>query len=408
MKKVITFLGTKRQATQYSLGNQIYTGDVFAQALRQFLEFDQMLVFVTARARSEVYPVLEALGDDRIIPVDIPIGENADEMWEIFEKLTSQIDDGDEVSFDITHGLRSIPFLVFLAAAFLKSAKQVTIEGIYYGASELRQDSEGNSRPAPIIDLSEFVTLLDWLNASEQFREFGNASELARQLRQAGTEPSLGNAAKALEKVSRSLRLILPDQAMEASYELERSLEDAAEAIKQSARPFSVLSKQVTNSYAPLALPNPRGKKSLINGLQIERQMIQWYLDRNLVIQAVAVAREWLISWGALYAGHTSIYDWKKTREPVENAFNEAARGTASLGLEYRKANGEFIFENHCLSTGEASHKLFSELGDVRNTLLHAGKNLNERSAVELERRARKLCKLIEELPLPSGSEKSR
>ena len=191
MKKVITFLGTKRQATQYSLGNQIYTGDVFAQALRQFLEFDQMLVFVTARARSEVYPVLEALGDDRIIPVDIPIGENADEMWEIFEKLTSQIDDGDEVSFDITHGLRSIPFLVFLAAAFLKSAKQVTIEGIYYGASELRQDSEGNSRPAPIIDLSEFVTLLDWLNASEQFREFGNASELARQLRQAGTEPEL-------------------------------------------------------------------------------------------------------------------------------------------------------------------------------------------------------------------------
>ena len=90
MKKVITFLGTKRQATQYSLGNQIYTGDVFAQALRQFLEFDQMLVFVTARARSEVYPVLEALGDDRIIPVDIPIGENADEMWDIFEKLTSK------------------------------------------------------------------------------------------------------------------------------------------------------------------------------------------------------------------------------------------------------------------------------------------------------------------------------
>ena len=408
MKKVITFLGTNPRSTQYSLGDQIYTGDVFAQALRQFLEFDQMLVFVTERARSEVYPVLEALGDDRIIPVDIPIGENADEMWDIFDKLTSQIDDGDEVSFDITHGLRSIPFLVFLAATFLKSAKQVSIKRIYYGAFELRKGSQENPGPAPIIDLSELITLLDWLNASEQFMKFGNASELARQLRKAGTEASLEKAAVTLEKVSRSLRLILPDQVMEASHELEKSLMNAEEAIKQSARPFSVLLKQVTDSYFPFALPNPRGKKSLINGLQIERQMIQWYLDRNLVIQAVAVAREWLISWGALYAGHTSIYDWKKTREPVENAFNEAARGTASLGLEYRKANGEFIFENHCLSTGEASHRLFSELGDVRNTLLHAGKNLNERSAVELERRARKLCKLIEELPLPSGSEMSK
>ena len=408
MKKVITFLGTNPRFTQYSLGDQIYTGDVFAQALRQFLQFDQMLVFVTESARREVYPVLESLEDARIIPVDIPIGENTDEMWDIFEKLTCQIDEKDEVSFDITHGLRSIPFLVFLAAAFLKSAKQVSINGIYYGAFELRKGSQQNPGPAPIIDLSEFVTLLDWLNASEQFRGFGNASELARQLRQAGSEPGLGTVAKALERVSRSLRLILPDQAMEASHALEKSLMDAAEEIKQSARPFSVLSKQVTNSYAPFALPNPRGKKSQINSLEIERQMIQWYLDRNLVIQAVAVAREWLISWGAVYAGHTSLYDWKTTREPVENAFNEASRGTASLGLELRKASGKFIFENHCLSTGEPSHKLFSELGDVRNTLLHAGKNLNERSAVELERRARKLCKLIEELPLPSGSEKSR
>ena len=184
MKKVITFLGTKRQATQYSLGNQIYTGDVFAQALRQFLEFDQMLVFVTESARREVYPVLEALKDERIKPVDIPIGETPDEIWDIFEKLTCQIDEKDEVSFDITHGLRSIPFLVFLAAAFLKSAKQVSIKRIYYGAFELRKGSQENPGPAPIIDLSELITLLDWLNASEQFMKFGNASQLAARLRQ--------------------------------------------------------------------------------------------------------------------------------------------------------------------------------------------------------------------------------
>ena len=93
MKKVITFLGTKRQPTQYSLNDQMFSGDVFAQALQQFLDFDQMLVFVTEKARSEVYPVLEALEDDRIIPVDIPIGETPSEMWDIFEKLTSQIDE---------------------------------------------------------------------------------------------------------------------------------------------------------------------------------------------------------------------------------------------------------------------------------------------------------------------------
>ena len=263
MKKIISFLGTNTNSTEYSLDGQIYTGDVFAQALRQFLEFDQMLVFVTKEAKTKSFPVLEALDDERIVPVEIPIGENAGEMWQIFEALTSRIVDNDVVSFDITHGLRSIPFLVFLAAAFLKSAKQVKIRGIYYGAFELQQDSQGNPRPAPIIDLSEFVTLLDWLNASEQFRRFGNASELAAQLRRSGSDPSLYKAAEALEKVSRSLRLILPDQAMKASKELQESLNEATEAIEQKVRPFAVLSQRVKDSYEPLALDRPRSKDNL-------------------------------------------------------------------------------------------------------------------------------------------------
>ena len=407
--KIITFLGTRTQSTEYSLYSrdgqpkgQPYTGKVFAEVLYKLLEFDQMLVFVTKEAKTKSFPVLEALDDERIVPVDIPIGENAEEMWQIFEELTSRIDDNDEVSFDITHGLRSIPFFVFLTAAFLKSARQVTIKGIYYGAFELNKDTEGRSRPAPIIDLSEFVSLLDWLNASEQFRRFGNASELASRLRSAGHKSSLKEAATALEKVSRSLRLILPDQAMKASHELQNSLMTATKAIEHSARPFSALSKQVIGSYAPLALPNPRGQKSLLDSLELERQIIQWYLDRDLIIQAVTVAREWIISWGAVHAGHTTIYDWKKTREPVENTFLEASRGTASLGLKFREASGELIFENYHLSTGDPSHKLFYQLGEVRNTLLHAGKNLNQRSAVELERRAKNLCKLIKELPLPT------
>src|SRR5690606_34875091 len=122
----------------------------------------------------------------------------------------------------------------------------------------------GNSRLAPVIELSEFVSLLDWLNASDQFIRTGNAFSLANLLRAARPQynryqgdrealqqgKQIKRAADALEETSRALRLILPDQAMEASETLQGDMGAAAAAIQQWARPFTVLAQHVTDAYA--------------------------------------------------------------------------------------------------------------------------------------------------------------
>jgi hypothetical protein len=50
MRKVITFLGTSPRETTYSYKGGTYRGRAFGEALCQFLDFDQMLVFVTEEA----------------------------------------------------------------------------------------------------------------------------------------------------------------------------------------------------------------------------------------------------------------------------------------------------------------------------------------------------------------------
>ena len=105
-----------------------------------------MLVCVTEEAKRQNWGVLEGLDDPRIQSIDIPIGRDIAEMWQTFEIIACHIAEGDRVTFDITHGLRSLPFLVFLFAAYLKEAKNVVIDAIYYGALEL-----GNSRSEPPI-----------------------------------------------------------------------------------------------------------------------------------------------------------------------------------------------------------------------------------------------------------------
>lgn len=60
-RKVITFLGKYPRQTAYLYKGQTYQGRVFAEALRQFLTFDHMLVFTTREAETTTWPVLAAL-----------------------------------------------------------------------------------------------------------------------------------------------------------------------------------------------------------------------------------------------------------------------------------------------------------------------------------------------------------
>ena len=58
MRQIITFLGTVIKPTVYRLGEQEYTARVFAEALRQFVDFDRMLVCATERARETTWPLV--------------------------------------------------------------------------------------------------------------------------------------------------------------------------------------------------------------------------------------------------------------------------------------------------------------------------------------------------------------
>jgi len=126
---VITFLGVNPQEVDYEYQGKTYTGKVFAEALKQCLKFDRMLVLTTPEAKEKTFPLLQKCGDPRIQEVPIPTGKTEAEMWEIFDAVIQHVPESEEVTFDITHGLRSIPFLVFLFAAYLQSAKQVQIRG---------------------------------------------------------------------------------------------------------------------------------------------------------------------------------------------------------------------------------------------------------------------------------------
>jgi CRISPR-associated Csx2 family protein len=411
MRKIITFLGIRPQETTYLYNGQPYKGRVFAEALRQFETYDQMLVCATEKAHQEVWPILAALNDERIIEVQIKDGKSTEEDWEIFDQIIGHVQNQDTVIFDITHGLRSLPFLIFLFAAYLKTARNVDIAAIYYGALELGNFKE--NKPAPVLNLTEFVAMLDWLTATERFNRTGDARDLAGLLKklraqlgkQYQSDPSqsegvgrLGNLAGALTDISQALRLIRPNHAMQKIAGLEERIQKARPMLDQtpSARPFALLLDSVAQTYRSLAHDTPDHPAQARQVLAIERTMIHWYAEREQWVQAVSLAREWLLSWIMVMLDLNQLNNLD-LREKIERVVGAEAN-------EYRNADAnDQTFTSVFLKSVPQIDKVLSlwlSLTKVRNDIDHAGKRENPEEPKSLIANIQKLIQRLDDLEI--------
>jgi len=404
---LITFLGKKPIKTSYAWQGQVYEGEVFAEALRQFVAFDHMLVFSTPEAHQYAWPALEKLHDPRIEEVPIPIGQNNQEIWQIFEQVIERVPRCETVAFDITHGLRSIPFLVFLFAAYLKTARQVTIDAIYYGAFEL--GSAEQHLPAPVIDLSEFTSMLDWLTATNRFVETGDGDAMARLLRagmpagvQMSNDPQarqlgqqLKSAADAIEAVSLALSTARPVESMQSAAHLAATLQQASPGIRQRARPFDLLADQVVAQYGQFGLEDPMDEAQRVKNLRRQLAMIGWYLDRRRIIQAVTLAREWIVSLLA-YTFGADMFDSRSVRPGVETALNNGVERRKPARPLRNKIQYDEQFE--ALPQANELAGLWSQLIELRNDLAHVGMRQSPKPARKLYQKARTLQPALENL----------
>ncbi len=406
---LITFLGkmspTPRLA-HYTFDGQTYAGYVFPEALRQFVDYDRMVVFVTAEARVTSLPYLTKLNDPRITAVDIPDGRLANERWAIFDKLVGVVEDQDTVLFDITHGFRSIPFFVFQAIAFLKSARRdVTVARVLYG--EFGQDGA----PGPVIDLTDLVSLLDWMSATDQFVDLGNSRPLVAELEKttAALPPAdpdrqrLADFANALGGVSDSLQLVIADRAMSDAHRLRLSLRQAHEPLQRHVRPFLPLIQRVETAFAPFALPEGL-QRNVWQALARERRIVAWYLRRHLFYQAIALAFEWLISYAlALLADDTLSREEIRLHMAVVNKAERLGVHRLSPREHERLPRAKAVLNRLMPAERQRLLTLFADVSRQRNDLMHASKTVHEQmTAAQREAAITTVCQQLTQLPLPS------
>jgi CRISPR-associated DxTHG motif protein len=398
MRKIIAFLGKLKPDAAlmtYDIDGQRYEAKVFAQALYQYEIFDQMLVFVTDDAKESAWPVLAALQDDRIRPIRIPVGEDNQQMWDIFEIVIKHIEAGDELVFDITHGLRSLPFLSFLFSAYAKFAKKAEIRAVYYGALELTKNGI-----TPVLDLSRFVQMFDWMNAASRFADLGDSRALsdllrseipphhelavnteARQLRK-----GLEKTAAELEKMSTALLLARPLEVLEKSADLSSRLKDAGISSHKAVLPFQTVKDKIITEYSQFA----KGDDQWQN-LSKQLRLVEWYVDRDYTIQAATLAREWVVS--VLVFKFNRVMLNKDDRKAVEDALNNINHKESKASSERPSHDAEQVMgmlKGWPADLFNALINLWESLRNLRNDIAHVGMNDQEVTGNSLRGQMRK------------------
>lgn len=382
--KAISFLGTGRYSeTTYFDGSQECQTKLFPVALCQFKRPSSLLVIVTEPARTmwlgELRDRLQPLG---IIPepVDIPDGHSVDDLWKIFESLTKLLKEGEKVIFDITHSLRTLPFLSFLVASYLRVAKRVDIRGVYYGAFEARQPASDPPSPtdrSPVFDLSPFMNLLEWTTATDQFLKTGNGQGLANLLK--AENPATQSLAASIDRIAQSLHLLRPMDVMREAAELPKHIASAGPSVSRSVPPFATLLKRVEQDYGAFGLQNPMDYTMNARGcLARQLKMVEWYAEKGQVVHALSLAREWLPS---LLCYHFNVDPMEKAeREDMELLLN---------GGTIKDNHGNVVKESPRLSdwsqvpNGKQLRALWGgalNLANLRNDVLHAGFRKNAKS----------------------------
>jgi CRISPR-associated Csx2 family protein len=116
----------------------------------------------------------------------IPTGKSEQEIWDIFSAVFEQIEEGDELYFDITHAFRSLPLLAMVILNYAKVIKNIQVKAIGYGAMEAIGEGwqvekmDIKERNVPVFDLLPFDHLLDWSTAIDKFLTAGDASSITK------------------------------------------------------------------------------------------------------------------------------------------------------------------------------------------------------------------------------------
>ncbi len=210
-RKLITFLGTTSYVPCHyflSDGRKSGLGKFVQSAILELFggdwtQGDQIIVCLTKEAREDNWKdrteekgIILGLKSTlqvqhpyvAVKEVNIEADQSVEAQWELFNKLVELVKPNDVIYFDVTNAFRSFPIIALMVWNYAKTLYGAAQGKILYGNFEALGprskiiDMPEAKRLAPMIDLTEMASLLDWTIGVDQFLRYGNTATLVAMI----------------------------------------------------------------------------------------------------------------------------------------------------------------------------------------------------------------------------------
>ncbi|PWR70458.1 TIGR02221 family CRISPR-associated protein [Methanospirillum stamsii] len=387
--KLLSFIGTGRlQNTRYSFRDRMIETPVVQEAICSFFPVSDVVIFATEKAEGINFSeVSKNLPDIRLVRV--PEGRSEAELWQIFLTVAGEVEEGDEIIFDITHGFRSLPFIATLSAAYLQDVKGVQLKALLYGAFDATDDGV-----TPIFDLSGFIEIFSWMAGVRSFLTHVDAGEILRLIKSVTAElyqdkdaserpVHLNNFAARLDAFTSSVRLSRPVEGISSATGIIESL-PMAESEIASFTPALVPLIGKISAVSRYAAPDPDEDDGISREyLEKQLEMIRFQVEKGLYQPAVTLAREWMVSVLIFAAGDGNQWLSKNIREE-----GEWTLGGASKKLRNSRFDSTIYSEWYLKHPSwKECTGIWDEVSGIRNEIAHCGMNEKKQKTKRLEAR---------------------
>ena len=288
--------------TVYELAKEKSAPTRFVQvAEMELLGGDQFdVVFIVATSKSKEIHFEKLSGQMQRFggcPTCITIEEEMEpeDQWEWFELILENIEHGDLLTVDLTHGYRSVPIIFSAAINFLQKARAVRLNAVYYGAFDK------NRKLAPIIDMKDFYLINEWADAVGRLVDDADARKLA-VVAEKGPAFQAGDlndesVIHTFEDLTDTIRNVDVNN-------LAKKANDAVALIRhkqqKSSRTGKLLLGLVIDKFTLLTTADPPSGEYDRAYFEVQIEIIRLLLEHKLFMQAYTVMREFIASVGMI------------------------------------------------------------------------------------------------------------
>ena len=327
--------------------------------------------------------------------IAIPDGKDSDQMWEIFEVIFDELQEGDELYLDITNSFRYLPMLLVVLVNYAKLLKNVKVKAIFYGNYEAR-DKESNI--APIMDLLPLSVLQDWTLAASDYLRYGQVQKLY-ELSESSLLPILKNTetrtkdTEMLRAFVRKLKEMVEERTTCRGYAIVDSknvwnLKRTAGGIQKvtivQLKPIFEKIKQSLNDFD--------AKENVLNCIKAAK----WCCANKLYQQATTMLEEGL---GTFLCCHYQLdYRNKVCRDAVFCCIAIKTQNKNTDGLETTNEFVAKILADDSVWGNKEFVTILQQVVELRNDYNHAGFKDNPFSAQTIIGRVEQLLDGIEDV----------